>query len=181
MTCIVGVEHKGVVWLGGDSAATDGALNTTIIKDPKVFLRDGVGFGVCGLPKVMDALAHAIKLPKQKMGTDRAFLVSELVPAIRDGLEKLDCVIKHHGESFFEGAVLIAYRGKLYELQGNFQLVHSAAGYASVGSGSALALGSLAATTSVKDPKQRVLKALEVSTKNAGVKPPFVVIKVKKK
>ena len=182
MTCIVGLEHKGIVWLGGDSAGTDGALNRVIIKDPKVFLRGdvGIGFGVCGSPKVMDAVAHAIELPKQQGGEDRAFLVGELVPALRAGLEKLDCVVKDpvHG-TYFEGSMLVAYRGVLYELEANFQLIHGSEGYASVGSGSALALGSLAATTDIKDPKKRLLKALNVATKNAGVAPPFVLLKVK--
>lgn len=180
MTCIVGVEKGNTVWLGGDSAGTNGALGRTIIKDPKVFVKGDVAFGVCGLPKVMDAIRHAIELPVQDKGdTDRAFLVSTLVPALRDGLKKLDCCQKEGEETVFEGAVLIGYRGKVYNMQGNFQLIHSADGYASVGSGSTLALGSLDATKG-QNPKKRVLAALRASTKNAGCAPPFVVVTVKK-
>lgn len=182
MTCIVGIEHRGTVWLGGDSAATDGAMNRVIIKDPKVFLRGEVGFGVCGSPKVMDALAHGMELPTQEGGEDRAFLVSQLVPAIREGLKKLDAVVEHPARgTFFEGSMLVGYRGKLYQLEGNFQLIHSSDGYDSVGSGSLHALGSLATTSDVRDPKKRLLVALDAATKNAGVAPPFVLVKVKKK
>ncbi len=182
MTCIVGLEHKGAVWLGGDSAATDGGLNRTIIKDPKVFVKGPVGFGVCGLPKVMDAIAHGIDLPKQGSEGDREFLVSKLVPALRDGLKKLDCTVEdlNYGVCF-HGSMLIGYRGKLYNLEGNFQLVHSSECFDSVGSGSAIAKGSLHGSKDIKDPKKRLLKALDASTINAGVAPPFVIVTVKKR
>lgn len=179
MTCIVGVAKGNTVWLGGDSAATDGNMNRTIIKDPKVFVKNGIAFGVCGLPKVMDALHHAINLPVQRGPNDRAFLVSELVPAFREGLKALDCVTETEEGASFEGAILVGYRGKVYNLQGNFQLVLSSDGYASVGSGSSYALGSLNATRDMPDPKKRVLAALEASTRNAGCAPPFVVVTVK--
>lgn len=182
MTCIIGVEKKGVVWLGGDSAATDGNLNRTIIKDPKVFLKGNIGFGVCGLPKVMDALAHVIELPKQAEGIDdMKFLAGELIPAIREGLKKLDCTVESpdYG-TCFHGAMLMAYNGKLYTLEGNFQLTTNSEGFASVGSGSAIALGALHASKGM-NPKKRILAALDASAKgNAGVAPPFVVIKVEK-
>ena len=94
MTCIVGIAKGNTVWLGADSAATDRALNRTIIKDPKVFVKGNIAFGVCGLPKVMDALHHAIDLPVQRGDNDRAFLVAELVPSIREGLKTLDCTVE---------------------------------------------------------------------------------------
>lgn len=191
MTCIVGLVKDGNVWLGGDSAATDGHLNRTIIKDPKVFLKGEVGFGVCGSPKVLDVLAHGIELPVQSGGDDRSFLVSVLVPAIREGLQKLDAVTKDENEErhpsegnrelIYNGEMLIAYRGKLYKMQGNFQLIQSAEGYDTTGSGGTLAKGSLRSTKHITNPKKRILQALEASTANASCAPPFVIIKVKKK
>lgn len=182
MTCIVGLVDGRTVWLGGDSAATSGDLTRTIIKDPKVFVRGSVGFGVCGLPKVMDALAHAISLPEQEGGSDRSFLVSTLVPAIRDGLKQLDCTVEHpHHGTCFQGGALIAYNGHLYCLEGNFQLVESSERFMSVGSGSPHALGSLHATRKVRNAKKRVLAALEASTANAGCAPPFVLVPVRKR
>lgn len=179
MTCIVGIEHKGTVYLGGDSAATNSSMDRTIIKDPKVFVRGDVAFGVCGLPKVMDALAHVVKLPSQVGGTDRAFLVGELIPAIREGLQKLDCTHTTAEEgTYFEGAMLLGYRGKLYELQGNFQLIHSSTGWAAVGSGEALANGAFRSTAHIRDPEERLLAALEAACGNAGVAPPFTIVKV---
>mgnify|MGYP003585177289 CR=1 FL=1 len=181
MTCIVGVQNGGTVWIGGDSAATDGHLNRTIISDPKVFVKDGFAFGVCGSPKVLDAIAHIIDLPEQEGTNDRAFLVGIVVPAIREGLKQLDATVQAMtGETCFEGEMLVGYRGKLYTLESNFQLIAAASGTAAIGSGGSIATGSLQATRG-KSPKRRILKALEAATEgNAGVAPPFVIVSVKK-
>jgi len=184
MTCIVGLVDGKKVWLGGDRAATDGGLNRTLLKEPKIFIKGELGFGVCGLPKVMDALKHGIELPKQAGGDDKTFLVTELVPAIREGLLKLDAAGKDtspwgNGEVVFEGAMLVAYRGRLYTLEGNFQLVEGDEKFASVGSGSKLAIGSFNATRKMWGAKKRVLAALDASTKNAGCAPPFDTLVVK--
>lgn len=188
MTCIVGLVDGKNVWLGGDRAATDGGLNRTLLKEPKIFAKGEIGFGVCGLPKVMDALKHGIDLPEQTGTDDRKFLVTELVqlvPAIREGLVKLDAAGKDTspfgggGDVVFEGAMLVAYRGHLYTLEGNFQLVEGDEKFASVGSGSKLALGSFDSTRKTRGAKKRVLMSLEASTKNAGCAPPFDTLLVK--
>ena len=185
MTCIVGLIDGKKVWLGGDRAATDGGLNRTLLKEPKIFTKGEVGFGVCGLPKVMDALKHGIDLPEQSGGDDKGFLVKEMIPAIREGLIKLDAAGEDKspfgggGGVQFEGEILIAYRGRLYRLQGNFQLIEGEEKFASVGSGSRYALGSFEASKKVWSAKKRVLMALEASTKNAGCAPPFDTLVVR--
>lgn len=180
MTCICGVVSKGTVYLGGDRAATDGGLNRTLIKEPKVFLKGNIGFGVCGLPKVMDALQHAIELPEHASGDPKAYLVSLVVPAIRDGLKKFECTEEHNGQQYYHGAMLIGYRGHLYQLEANFQLVEAARGFDAVGSGGEAAMGALRANKKMSDPRKRILDALEVSAEaNAGVAPPFDLVVVK--
>jgi ATP-dependent protease HslVU (ClpYQ) peptidase subunit len=187
MTCIVGLIDGNAVWLGGDRAATDQGLNRTLLKEPKIFAKGELGFGFCGSPKVMDALKHGIELPIQASDDDRAFLVTELVPAIRDGLIKLDAAGPDNspfggtGEVCFPGEILIAYRARLYRMQTNFQLIEGDEKFASVGSGSTLALGSFEATKKVWGAKKRVLMALEASTKNAACAPPFDTLVVKKR
>lgn len=182
MTCIVGVAKEGTVWLGGDRAAVDGSLSRTIIGDPKVFMRGELGMGVCGSPKVMDALAHVIDVPVQRSGSARSFLVGTLVPALREGLKRLDCTSEEAGHgTCFRGAVLLAYRGEVYTMEMNFQLIRGSRGYASVGSGAELALGSLAETWRLDSPRRRVMAALKAASDgNAGVAPPFDVVVVGK-
>lgn len=180
MTCIVGIQKGNTVWLGGDSAATDGlSLDRTIIKDPKVFIKDEFAFGVCGSPKVLDALAHVIDIPAQLGDNDRSYLVGIVVPAIRSGLQQLDATVTaQSGETMFEGELLLGYRGRLYTIESNFQLIQSANGTASIGSGGPIAIGSLAATRG-KSPRRRIMCALKAAAAlNAGVAPPFVLVSV---
>lgn len=176
MTAIVGIQKSGRVWLGGDSAATSGDLSQRVIGDSKVFIVGDIAFGVCGLPKVMDVLRDAIKYPRQTGNDSRSFMTNELIPAIKNAL-------KHHGcvqNDEFHGSALIGYRGLLYCLEGNFQIITNAYGFDAVGSGADIAIGSLHATRSTRNPHKRILMALEAaSINNAGVRPPFNVITLK--
>lgn len=181
MTCIVGVVKGNSVYLGGDRAATDGELNRTILKEPKLAVLGDVGFGICGSPKILNALKSGFEPPKQSGGDDREYLMGQLVPAVTQLFKKMDCTVDHpeYGP-VFQGQMLVAYRGMLFTMQGNFQMIEADCGYASVGSGSKLALGSLASTKKM-DAKKRVLTALEASTGNAGCAAPFDVVVIKKR
>lgn len=182
MTCIVGIEHKNTVWLGGDSAATSGDGSQMLIGDSKVFVNGDVAFGICGSPKVFDPLKFT-KFTKQKRGTDdREFIAKTLVPEIKAAMKEAGCVTEHpqHGE-MFEGAILFGTRGKLYRMECNFQIITDSFGFDSVGSGASIAIGSLHATKTMREPKKRIITALEASAiANAGVRPPFNVVSVKK-
>ena len=186
MTCIIGIQKNKNVWLGGDSAGTAGDMSQMIIADKKVFVRGEFAFGVCGLPKVMDALNHEMILPKQSSPDDRQFMGSTFIQTVKETLKKAGCVKKGDGmfgptDEHFEGAFLIGYRGKLYRMESNFQIITSAYGFDAVGSGADIALGHLHSTQAslLHSPKRRILKALEASSiNNAAVRPPFSIVKV---
>jgi ATP-dependent protease HslVU (ClpYQ) peptidase subunit len=178
MTCIVGLIKGSSVWLGGDRAATNGNLNRTLLKEPKVFERGHIGFGVCGLPKVLDAIQHTIEMPPYSGEDTKGYLIAQVIPAIREGLKKLECTEEHNGQHYFHGALLIAFQGRLFEVEGNFQLIEARVNFAAVGSGAEPALGSL--RSSKGKPRERLFEALKVSAENnAGVAPPFDVIEIK--
>lgn len=179
MTCIVGLVSGDSVFLGGDRAATDGGLGRTLIKEPKVFEKGDVGFGVCGLPKVMDVVQHVVELPPFNGGDAKAYLVASVVPTVREALKKYECTeTARGGQQQFHGAMLIGFRGRLFLMEGNFQLVEAAKPWAAVGSGQEPALGSLRQSKGLA--RDRLIEALEVSAENnAGVAPPFDVIEIK--
>jgi hypothetical protein len=182
MTCIVGVEHKGTVWLGGDSAATSSDGSQTLIADSKVFVNGSVAFGICGSPKVMDPLKFT-KFTKQKKKQDvREFVANSLIPEIKQAFKKAGCIIEHqeHGE-LFEGAILFGTDGKLFRMECNFQIITDSHLFDSVGSGANIAIGSLHATVKDSNPKRRILTALKASSiANSGVRPPFKIVSIKK-
>lgn len=182
MTCIVGIVKGGTVWIGGDSAGTDSSLNRILTRDPKAFVVGDYAFGVSGSPKVMDAVRYGAHIPDWEMGVeDRSHLVNNVVPHLRETMLKLDCAgPTQEGGIGFKGALLVGFNGRLYQLQSNFQLVQSSENFASVGSGSALALGALHSSRHETSPRKRINQALEVAAAgNAGVAPPFVVVSVK--
>jgi hypothetical protein len=176
MTVIVGIVKNGTVWLGGDSAGTNQRGGQKLIADPKVFVKDDIAFGVCGSPKVMDRLRHATELPSWDGKTpEREFLIRQVVPTIKSSLEAGECL----EGSGMPGALLIGFRGHLYQMQGNFQLITTQTGFDSVGCGADIALGSLHSTVSMWSTRKRVITALTAACAgNSGCRPPFVVVKV---
>ena len=129
---------------------------------------------------MIDVVQHAIDVPERdKDEQTKTYIVSKLIPALRAGLKKHDCVEEHRGQSYFYGSMLIACGGELHELEGNFQLVEPERGYAAIGSGAEPALGSLRSTRSLS-ARVRVVKALETSAENnAGVAAPFDILLIK--
>lgn len=186
MTCIVGIQSNNKVSIGGDSALTspDGAQRS--YGEGKVFLNGKVLFGVCGLPKVINALRDVLDVPEQPKGVDDQKYVSKfLIPAIKECLWETGCSNQGDTEEdregeFFEGSFLMGHKGKLYRVECNFQVITSSYGFDAVGSGQDIAIGSLHASKKEKDAKKRILEALESSSiNNSGVRPPFLILESK--
>jgi ATP-dependent protease HslVU (ClpYQ) peptidase subunit len=178
MTCIAGIAADGIVYLGGDSAATAGNGSQILIADKKVFLNKNIAFGICGSPKLLDPLKYTEFTPITKKSDNRRSVATVLVPEMQAAFKKFGCLDKN-GD--FEGALLLGVCSYLYRVEGNFQLVVSSCGFDAVGSGGDIAAGSLHSTKSEKDAKTRILTALDAAaTCNAGVRPPFTVVSTKK-
>lgn len=176
MTCIIGIVKGNKVWLGGDSAGTSGNGEQRLIGDKKVFLREGFAFGVCGSPKAMDALRFNVVLPTQTTKDDREFMSTAFVQAFKEGLQQAGCLENEQ----FQGEILVGYKGNLYRIQGNLQVITTACGFDAVGAGADIAMGSLHATVGDRDTKKRITTALNASAlHNATVRPPFAIVCVK--
>lgn len=177
MTCIVGMEHKGEVWMGGDSAGTAGNMNQRIRGDKKVFKKGEFLFGFCGSFRMGQLLRHNLQLPPpQAAGVDDAtYLVNDFVNAVK--------VCFSEGKELpagFEGAFLIGYRGHLYNIEGDFQVGQPEAKFDACGSGADVAVGAMHASSGEKNPKKRIQTALEASAlNNAAVRPPFTIMCLK--
>lgn len=176
MTCIVGIETlDGRVILGADSAACNDSI-TMIAGEPKIFINGDFIIGYTTSFRFGQILQYSFKPPKHNRKiTDHAYLCGPFIDAMRTILkDKGYTEIKFNVEE--GGTALIGYRGKLYYLEGDFQIrrVHPACG--AVGAGRYFAMGSLLTMKNVKsNSSMDTLKiALDVSSQlNPFVRPPF--------
>ena len=183
----MGVQDRKKVFIGGDSAMTTPDGTQRLYGEGKVFTTGRVLFGVCGLPKVINALRDVLEVPDQPRGVEDAKYISKfLIPAIKECLWETGCSNEGDTEEdregeYFEGSFLMGYKGKLYRVECNFQVITSSYGFDAVGSGQDIAIGSLHATVNEKNTKKRCLQALEASAiNNSGVRPPFLILESKK-
>lgn len=178
MTCIVGVNHDGKVYLGGDSAAVSEVYDITIRVDPKVFIvNNDMAIGYTGSFR-MGQLLRYITLPKHLEGMDCfQYMVTAIIPFIRKTFTDGGYNMKVDGRDE-GGFFLIGYRGHLYKIDEDYQVGEGTDEYAAVGWGRPYALGSLWHTKSLS-PEDRINTALEVAAYYSGaVAPPFNIVKV---
>lgn len=181
MTCIVGVEHKGKVYIGGDSAGVSG-YSISIRDDKKVHVIDEFAFGFTSSFRMGQLLAYDFTPPKHpKKKGDMHYLVSDFVTALR-ALYKKGGFLHKHNEQETGGTFLLGYRGKLYTVDSDFQVARTVDGYDSCGCGSDIALGALHSLTRQSPtlkPEDVLKGALEgAAYHSAGVASPFHIVSV---
>jgi ATP-dependent protease HslVU (ClpYQ) peptidase subunit len=73
------------------------------------------------------------------------------------------------------GSFLVGYRGRLFEIQSDYQVAETTYGFAATGCGEDYLLGAMHALAAEK-PEQRILRALAAAEEfSAGVRGPFIV------
>jgi ATP-dependent protease HslVU (ClpYQ) peptidase subunit len=182
MTCIVGIETKDGVIIGGDSAGT-GGYSQSIRVDEKVWEAGEFIFGFTSSFRMGQLLRYRLNPPRRpdKDATQAErdeWMTTEFIDAVRK-------LLKDGGYAKVEngvergGTFLVGWRGTLYCVQRDFQVARTADGYDAVGSGGENAVGALFASDSLES-KARVKLALEAATHfNAAVAPPFKIIEKK--
>lgn len=181
MTCIVGIEQDGDIWIGGDSAGSDG-YDINIRSDEKVFVNDEMLYGFTYSFRMGQLLRYAFVPPEHSARKDdMTYLVGEWTDAVRN-MYREKGFLKRENEEESGGCFLLGYRGHLYVIYDDFQVGKNSEGYAAVGSGGNVALGSLYTTQSLNmDPEQRITLALEAATQhNSAVRGPFTIQCLKK-
>lgn len=179
MTCIVGIEYDGGVLIGGDSAGTAGC-SQTIRADEKVFTNGPYVMGFTSSFRMGQLLRYSLNAPVP--GTDDhedldRFIATVFIEAVRDTLKSGGFAVIDKGQEE-GGTFLMGLAGRLYMIDNDYQFGRSVDGYAAVGCGDDIALGSLHTTAQYDiDPLERVQLALEAATAlNGGVAGPFTII-----
>ncbi len=180
MTCIVGLIHKGIAYLGGDAAGTDSkGGNIAVRPHPKVFHRNDYIMGYTTSFRMGDLLEFIVPPPEVK-AVDislREHLITKWIPVLREKL-KTEGFLEIDKNKENAGSFIVAYKGEICTVYDDLQVATVIEPYCSVGSGYSYALGAFYATKHQKlKPKERVLLALGAAAfHNAFVREPFTVI-----
>lgn len=174
MTCIVGLEHKGEVYIGGDSLGINSStLEKTVREDVKVFHNGPFIMGCTSSFRMIQLLQFKFKPPTHENGIDdMRFMVNNFIDAVKrcfsDG-------------GYDKGIFLVGYKGKLYSVEEDFQIAKSSLPYESCGCGSRFAMGAMYANAHLKKPSDRIRNALEAAAEfSAGVGGPYLILKQEK-
>lgn len=176
MTCIVGIEHSGKVWMGGDSAAIiSDSHQRMLLREPKVFINGHVLFGIAGSPRMGQILRHALTLPLHPDGkSDDAYMATDFADAVRDAFTKSGWMRTKEGAQ--EGGYFLAgYHGRLYLVEDDFVALTNTRGWEALGTGAPYAMGVLSFTENMAMTTEgRIEAALRAAEDlNAGVHGPF--------
>lgn len=174
MTAIAGLVHAGRVHLASDSAVLSN-WKITVSAQPKVVRRGPYVFGLSGDLRTWNVVCHAdYKLP-DPAGRDAFELVTTtVVDALREALQAAGVAEKTNEKEDANGSLLIGVAGRLFEMSPDYAVSESARGYAAIGCGADLCLGSLHATRRRVDPRLRLLDAVHAAAEhNIGVCGPF--------
>ena len=142
MTCIIGLEHNGRVYMGCDSAATTGyhLVSTT---SPKVFKNCRLLIGYSWSFRMGQILQFARNYPDiDKFLDNYEFLVSSFIPFVR-GIMKDAGFLKIENNQEESGQFMIGIRGQLFGIDSDFSVLRNNFGYDSIGSGKEYALGAM--------------------------------------
>ena len=161
MTCIVGVEHEGRVWLGADSLVSvgDDAIESSAI--PKVWESGSFVFGAAGLG-LFSQILRKVCLPAATPQTVTGVVTSELPRLIRQAISEADASAEADGQF----NLLVGGYGHLFQVDGLGHVSRSRHGYSAIGSGAPFGLAALGATTG--DPKRRLKKALKLAEQHCA-------------
>ena len=176
MTCIIGIVEKGKVYIGGDSAGVSG-MDVTIRKDDKVFRVGDFVIGGTTSFRMLQLLKYSFKPPKVK-GDLHKYMCTDFVDEIRKTFAAGGFLEKDR-DSDVGGTFLVAYKGRLFEINSDFQVGEAKEGIAAVGCGARYAIGAAYALNGL-GAKPIIKEALRISAHySGGVRPPFKVIKSK--
>ena len=165
MTCIVGIARDGVVYIGGDRAASDGNIVLPLNR-PKVKRCGDYLIGFAGSLGIGE-LAHYIDLPPIGKNIEKTLRTS-FVKALKNAIDEYGNA-SHIEDNSTDW--LVGVQGRLFEISsqdwGVCEFIES-----SIGSGNAIALGSLHTSKNWKDQEKRIRysldAAVEISTSCLG-------------
>lgn len=187
MTCIVAIKDQetGDVVLAGDALTSSWSINHSI--SPKVFLKDGIGFGCCGRVREKNLLEHAVSIPKRVVGEEAdRFVICGLVPAIRDAMSSNGSRECDKGRESVDSEWIVVVDGRLFKIGVDYAVTEFEDRFLATGSGGELAIGALFALDAAgvdMDDAKKARTSIEAASRfcgSVGGKITVLTIKAKK-
>jgi ATP-dependent protease HslVU (ClpYQ) peptidase subunit len=175
MTCIVGlVDDDGMVYMGGDSAATLGN-DLRLMAGGKVSRVGEFLIGITGSVRTAQIMRHALRPPPITDDLD-AYMATAFVDALRECFKAAGFARREQEQERAGAAtLLVGVRGRLYLVCTDYGIVRAQEPFAAIGCGDMPALGALYATAG-RHPGERVGLALAAAEHfNIGVRRPFTL------
>lgn len=192
MTVLIGIIDKkqNKVVMGADKCISSAYRKLSMGEDSKIYQPEenkNFLFGFAGDPRIKQLFSSLVILPREeqleaeKLEVDEKFIVRNLIPQLQKVLKENEYIDSTNTVGGMMGSrILIAYKNKLWDLCGNFQLVSATnkEGYLVAGSGEFTAVGALEAFNGLDIAElptiYKVVKSLEYATKTAiGVEGPY--------
>jgi ATP-dependent protease HslVU (ClpYQ) peptidase subunit len=180
MTCIVGLIEEGKVYMGGDSAGV-GNLRLAVRKDLKVFKLNEFIIGYTSSFRMGQLLRFKFIPPLFR--EDEKDLYEYMCTDFIDGVRrtfKTGGYAKKANEIESGGTFLVGIKGRLFEIEDDYQVAERITPYVAIGCGMDLALGCLYGLKNIPalSPYIKVETALLAAQEfSAGVRAPFTIIK----
>jgi ATP-dependent protease HslVU (ClpYQ) peptidase subunit len=182
MTCVVALRHEDVIYMGCDSAGVGGYSRSNRL-DPKIYrVGEKMLIGFTSSFRMGQLLGYSLVLPHHHADVPvEKYMATTFINTVRECLKTGGYAEVDKGKET-GGHFLVAYQGRIFGVQSDFQVAENAEPYNAVGCGEDLALGSLftsergvhGAGTHADIAKRRVQLALEAAAAfSAGVYPPF--------
>ncbi len=166
MTCIVGYEDNGKVYIGGDSLGSTN-WTMTVRADQKVFKNGPMLFGFTSSYRMGQILNHSLVIPEQSSKqSDYNYLCTTFIDAVMAALIDKKYAKVNDGCAT-GGYFLLGYKGCLYKIESDFQVGKTVDPYDSCGSGEHHAKGAMAILNDMKiKPQTKIKRAIEAAAKN---------------
>ena len=187
MTCIVGyIGDNGTIYMGADSAAT-GDCDLYIIKDSKVFIKGDMIIGVSGSVRTAKLVKYNFIIPKDIRDDVNEYFALDFIPELRVVLEDGGALKGEDGMESSDSWLLIGYKGRLFTIDSDFQVIETVKRYRAVGCGSDLALGCIYGLEDLMNaemivelsPESKIEMSLRASQAyNCHVKGPFCTLEL---
>lgn len=168
MTCIVAVKNNNKVYIGGDSALVDLSNGIkTRIATPKVFNCFKYAIGYAGSARMGQLLFNYFEPsdPPSNPNELEMHMVTTFVDELRALAEEKGLRLSLSDSEMNDFAqIIVGVNGRIFVIEEDWQASEWLHNYAAIGSGCAVALGSLHSTEKYKiKPEERLMAALQAA------------------